>query len=118
MDITSWIQAMVDERMQQLFLASSTGSASPMVTTPSASGSAMTISGLSGTHDATWIFDSGASYHMTNDVSQLHNCHTPASSIPSTQQMPLLYQSPLLAPFLISCSLSLMFCVFHTSASI
>lgn len=27
------------------------------------------------------FFYSGASYHMTNDVSKLHNCHTPASSI-------------------------------------
>eukprot|EP00268_Persea_americana_P051605 TRINITY_DN5715_c0_g2_i1.p1 TRINITY_DN5715_c0_g2~~TRINITY_DN5715_c0_g2_i1.p1 ORF type:complete len:113 (+),score=10.16 TRINITY_DN5715_c0_g2_i1:31-369(+) len=52
-----------------------------MTTTPSASGSAMTISGPSGTHDITWIFYSDASYHMTNDVSKLHNCYTPASSL-------------------------------------
>ncbi|KAJ8629872.1 hypothetical protein MRB53_023195 [Persea americana] len=48
MDLTPQIQAMVDERMQQLFLASSTGSAFQMATTPSSSGSAMTISSPSG----------------------------------------------------------------------
>lgn len=56
MDLTSQIQATVDERMQQLFLASSTGSTSPTAPTPSASGFATTISGPSGTHDITWIF--------------------------------------------------------------
>lgn len=82
MNLTSHIHAMVDARMQQLFLASSTNSASQMVTTPSASGSAMTFYGPSGTHDTTWIFYSGASYHVTNDVSKLHNCYTHASSLP------------------------------------
>ena len=46
MNFASLIQPMVDEHMQQLFLASSTGSASQMATTPSAFGSATTISGL------------------------------------------------------------------------
>ena len=65
---------MVNERLQQMFLTSPRSvNASP------ASGSAMTISGHLG--NAQWIFDSGASYHMTHYSTLLFGCFKPCTQL-------------------------------------
>eukprot|EP00268_Persea_americana_P061956 TRINITY_DN7898_c1_g1_i12.p1 TRINITY_DN7898_c1_g1~~TRINITY_DN7898_c1_g1_i12.p1 ORF type:complete len:419 (+),score=52.49 TRINITY_DN7898_c1_g1_i12:979-2235(+) len=85
----SQIQSMIDERMQQLFLASSPTSC--MAVSPFDLGSAMTMTGASGNKNSIWIFDSGASYRMTHDLSLLHKCHSPSVNliIHTTNDTPL-----------------------------
>ena len=76
---TSHVQSMIDEHMQQLFLASS--STSSTATSPSTQGSAMTMFGALGNATPVWIFYYGASYHMTCDSSLLHSCHPPSRNL-------------------------------------